>query len=121
MVWLKRIALVFIIICLGTAIDFAVHSLSVVLAESPEYFTHKIIYGTIWAFVGYLLFRKYAKNPVRLAFAMAAVPAVLLQTFYFVFEHDPIWKTAMFLFVHFFAFWLCGYFICKKFWTIFQD
>ncbi len=50
---------------------------------------------------------------------MSATTSILLQTYYFILEHDPFGKTFFFMFVHFFAFLIPGYFILKKYWSLF--
>jgi peptidoglycan/LPS O-acetylase OafA/YrhL len=121
MIWLKRIGLILVIISIGTAIDFGVHSINAYLYEPLPYFTHKIAFGTFWALVAYIVFRKFTKTPFWMAFAMSATTSILLQTYYFVLEHDPFGKTFLFMFVHFFAFFIPGYFICKKYPYLFID
>ena len=121
MIWLKRIGLILVVILVGTAIDFGVHSISAYLYEPPSYFTHKIAFGAFWAFVAYLIGRKFLKTPFSLAFAISGVTSVLLQFYYFWLEHDPLGKTVFFLFVHFFCFLIPGYFIIKKYKHLFWD
>ena len=118
-IWLKRIGLILLVICLGTIIDFAVHHLSPYFSVPAVYFPHKIFYGTIWATVGYLVFKKKIKTDFWLAFVISATPAVLLQTMYFIQGHQAIWVVFLFLVLHFFMFLLPAYFICKKYKHIF--
>ena len=115
MIWIKRIGLILLIICLGTVIDYFVHHLSPYFSVPASYFPHKIWYGTLWAFVGYLIFRKFIKTPFWLAFTIALTPSVLLQTMYFIQKHQLPWVVLLFLFLHFLMFLLPGYFICKRF------
>lgn len=119
MIWLKRIGLILLIIFLGTIIDYAVHHISPLFSVPSTYFPHKIFYGTLWATVGYLLFRKHLRTPLQLALTMSAVPAVLLQTMYFIQRHQLPWVVLLFLFLHFLMFLLPGYFIAKKFKHVF--
>lgn len=119
MLWLKRIALTLLIICLGTVIDYFVHRLSPYFSVPDSYFPHKIFYGTLWAFVGYLVFRKKIKNYFWLAFTLAITPAVLLQTMYFIQGHQLPLVVLLFLFLHFLMFLLPGYYICRKYRSIF--
>jgi len=121
MIWLKRIWLILIIICLGTVIDYIVHQADPRFSVPFEYFPHKIFYGTLWAFVGYLVFKNYLKTPFGLAFTMAAVPAVLLQVMYFIQGHLLLWVTIFFLFLHFLMFLLPGFYICRKYKNVFID
>lgn len=120
-IWLKRIGLILLIIFLGTIIDYFVHQLSENFTEQFSYFTHKIAFGTLWAFIAYLVFRKFIKTPFWLAFTMSGVTSVLLQFFYFINEHELTWVTVFFLFVHFLVFLLPGYYICKKYTNLFTD
>ncbi len=119
MIWIKRIGLIFIIICLGTVADFVVHHLKASFAEPTTYFTHKILFGTFWSLVAYLIFKKFTKTPFSLAFAMSATTSILLQFYYFILEHDPLSKTVFFMFVHFFCFLIPGYYIVKKYRELF--
>ncbi|HEV8601383.1 MAG TPA: hypothetical protein VGQ87_02175 [Patescibacteria group bacterium] len=119
MIWVKRIALILLIVFLGTIIDYLVHHLSVYFSVPQSYFPHKIFYGTLWGFVGYLVFKKYIKTYLQLAFVIAAVPAVLLQTMYFIQKHQLPWVVVLFLFLHFFMFLIPGLYICKKYKNIF--
>lgn len=115
MIWIKRIGFILLIIFLGTIIDFIVHHTSSYFTEPFSYFTHKIAFGTFWAFLAYLVSRKFIRTPFWLAVAMSATTSVLLQFYYFILEHDPLWVTVFFMFVHFGCFLLPGYFICKKY------
>ena len=119
MIWLKRIGLILIIIFLGTIIDYFIHQLSEYFIVPFSYFTHKIVFGTLWSFVAYLIFRKFIHSPFALASAMSAVTSVLLQTFYFIYEHEMTWVTTLFIFIHFLCFLIPGYFISKKYKYIF--
>ena len=124
MIWAKRIGLILLIIVLGTVIDYVVHQLDPAFSVPSSYFPHKIFYGTLWGFVGYLVFGtwfKLLKTPFWVAFTIAAVPAVLLQTMYFIQGHQQLWVVFFFLVAHFFMFLLPGYFICKKYVSVFLD
>ena len=114
MMWFKRIGLILLIICLGTIIDYVVHQMDPRFSVPPEYFPHKIFYGTLWALVGYVVLKKYLPTPFELAFAMSAVPAVMLQVMYFIQQHLLTWVTVLFLFLHFLMFLLPGFYICKR-------
>lgn len=119
MIWLKRIGLILLIICLGTVIDYIVHQMSPYFSVPGSYFPHKIFYGTVWALVGYLVFRTKIKTSLPLAFTLAAVPSVLLQTMYFIQGHQLKWVVFFFLIGHFLMFLLPGYYITKKYKYIF--
>ena len=119
MIWIQRILLILAIISLGTAIDYVVHEADARFSVPASYFPHKIFYGTLWGFVGYAFFRKLIKTDLQLAFIIAAVPAVALQTMYFIQKHQLGWVVLFFLFLHFLMFLLPGYFIAKKFKEVF--
>ena len=119
MIWTKRIGLILLIIFLGTIIDYIVHQLNHNFTEEFSYFTHKIVFGTLWTFLAYLVFRKFIKTPFWLIFAMSGVTSILLQTFYFIQEHELTWVTVFFLFVHFICFLFPGYYIIRKYKDIF--
>ncbi len=121
MVWLKRIALIVLIICLGTIIDYFVHQMDPRFSVPATYFPHKIFYGSLWAFVGYFVFKKYLTTPLLLAFTMAAVPAILLQTMYYIQKHQLGWVVLFFLLLHFLMFIIPGFFVCRRFKDIFID
>ncbi len=119
MIWIKRIGLILIIIFLGTIIDFIVHHTSSYFTEPFYYYTHKIAFGALWSFVAFLVFRKWIKTPLSLAITMSATTSILLQFFYFINEHELTWVTVLFIFIHFLCFLIPGYFICKKYKSIF--
>src|SRR3989344_5537972 len=119
MIWLKRIGLILIIISLGTVIDYIVHQMDARFSVPFEYFPHKIFYGTLWAFVGYLVFKKYLKTSLQTAIAISATPAILLQTMYLIQGHQLVWVVFFFLILHFLMFLLPAFFICRKFKNVF--
>ena len=119
MIWVKRILLILVIICLGTVIDYVVHQADARFSVPSTYFPHKIFYGTLWGFVGYIVFKKFIKTDLQLAFVISVVPAVALQTMYFLEKHQLGWVVLFFLFGHFLMFLLPGYFIAKKFKEVF--
>src|SRR5882724_13249881 len=113
MIWLKRIGLILIIICLGTIIDYVVHHLSPLFSVPATYFPHKIFYGTLWGAVGYAVFKKYLHTPFWVAFTISATPAIILQAMYIYQMHLLLWVSFLFMGLHFLMFLLPGYFICK--------
>ena len=131
MIWIKRIALILLIICLGTIIDYLAHQMDPRFSVPSTYFPHKILYGTLWGFVGYAVFsaiggsafggKKYLTTYLRVAIVIAATPAVLLQTMYFIQKHQLPWVVLLFLFLHFLMFLLPGFYVCRKFKNIFLD
>lgn len=119
MVWIKRVLLVLVIICLGTLIDYYVHGLDPRFSVPSVYFPHKIFYGTLWGLVGYIVFQKKIKTPFLAAFIISAVPAVLLQVMYFIQMHLLLWVTVLFMVLHFLMFLLPGYCLCRRYKKIF--
>ena len=115
MIWLKRTGLILLIIGLGTIIDYIVHHLDPRFSVPDAYFSHKIFYGTLWAFAGFLFFRKYLKTPLQRAIVISATPAALLQTMYLFQGHQLVWVVFLFLILHFFMFLLPAWYICRKF------
>ena len=121
MKWVKIIALILLIISLGTVIDYIVHQMDPRFSVPNSYFPHKIFYGTLWAFAGYVVFRKSITTPLRAALIISATPAVLLQTMYFIQGHQLVWVVFFFLVLHFLMFLLPAYVICKKFKNVFAN
>jgi|GEM_PF-4002373 len=121
MIWFKRVGLIFLVIFLGTVIDYIVHQMDPRFSVPDTYFSHKIFYGIFWAFMGYLVFRKRIHTYFQLAVTIAAVPAVLLQTMYFIQGHQLQWVVLLFLILHFLMFLLPGFYICRRFKDIFID
>ena len=119
MIWTKRIALILLIICLGTVIDYFVHQMDPRFSVPSSYFPHKIFYGTLWGFAGYMVFKKYLKTTLWTAVVISATPAVLLQIMYLIQMHLLAWVSVLFMFLHFLMFLLPGYFIVKKYRSIF--
>ena len=117
--WLQRILLILAIISLGTVIDFVVHETDPRFSVPDDYFPHKIFYGTLWAFIGFLVFRKFIKTHFGLAIVLSLTPAVTLQFMYFIQHHLLLWVTILFLILHFLMFLLPAYFIVKKYKGVF--
>lgn len=123
--WLKKtdlvlvLALILLAISLGTILDFWAHELDIRFSVADSYFTHKIFYGTLWGFVGYLVFRKYLTTPFRIAFAISAVPAALLQIMYYIQGHLLTWVVILFLILHFFMFFLPALYLAKRYRWVF--
>lgn len=121
MIWIKRIALILLIISLGTVIDYLVHQLDPRFSVPFVYFPHKIFYGTLWAFAGYLVFRKFIATHFALATVISATPAVTLQIMYYIQHHLLVWVVFFFLLLHFLMFLLPAYFIVKKYKDLFLN
>ncbi|MDP3999327.1 MAG: hypothetical protein Q8P76_01880 [bacterium] len=120
MVWLKRILLVLAIICLGTIIDYIAHQIDPRFSVPSSYFPHKILYGTLWAFAGYLVFKKYLNTPFKLALVLSATPAIILQIIYIINGHLFLWVSFLFMVLHFLMFLLPGFYICRKYQSVFN-
>lgn len=120
MVWVKRIGLILLIICLGTVIDYIVHQTNPLFSVPSSYFPHKIFYGTFWAFTGYLVLKKYLNTPFKLALAISATPAIILQIIYIINGHLLLWVSFLFMGLHFLMFLLPGYFLCRKYKAVFN-
>ena len=125
--WFKKtdfvlvFALVLLTISLGTILDFLAHTLDVRFSVADSYFTHKIFYGTLWGFVGYMLFRKYLTTPSRIAFAISAVPSVLLQTMYYIQGHLLTWVVILFLILHFLMFFFPALYLARRYKWVFVE
>ncbi|MDO9097755.1 MAG: hypothetical protein Q7U60_06505 [Candidatus Methanoperedens sp.] len=89
---------IFAIILIFAFVDFLLHSLSVEYAVPPRYFPGKIMYGTIYGFIIFLLVRKQSLFMKSLLFSL--VVAVSLQTRYFL-EGYPFDFVFLFLILHF--------------------
>lgn len=119
MIWIKRILTILAIIFLGTIIDYVVHQIDPRFSVPSSYFPHKIFYGTLWAFAGYLVFKKYLNTPLKFALAISATPAIILQIIYIINGHLLLWVSFLFMLLHFLMFLLPGYYIGKKYQSVF--
>lgn len=97
---LRQIALVLVVICIGTVGDWFAHGLSPRFAVPEYYFPHKILYGTIIGVIALWLYRRFLPSDRWLAFAVALTTAILIQVRYYLQGYD---LTFVFLFagVHF--------------------
>lgn len=96
------------IICIFTFFDFIIHSLSNEYTVPSYYFRNKIIFGTIWAFVIYLILRKWKAALSLKSFVFSALIAVILQVRYY-YEGYSLSFVFEFLFFHFFILWAVSY------------
>lgn len=123
--WFKKtdlvlvLALILFAISLGTILDYLAHLLDPRFSVPDSYFPHKIFYGTLWGFVGYLVFKKFLTTPFRIAFAVSAVPAVLLQVMYYIQGHLLTWVVFLFLALHFLMFFFPMLYLAKKYRKVF--
>lgn len=81
-----------------TFIDYVVHTISPDYGVPNWYFTQKIIYGTIVAFITYLFIR--SKPIVQKSLILSAVISVLLQLRYLILGYSMSF-VLMFLVIHF--------------------
>ncbi len=100
---LKQIGLMLTIVLVATFIDYIVHSLDESFYVPMEYFTNKVIYATVWGFVGVYVLRNWIKDPTRLAIGMSAFIALVLQTKYFLQGYN-LFFVFLFMFLHFLMF-----------------
>ena len=110
----KRIILVFSVIVLGTIIDWFAHQTSERFAVPPEYFPHKVLYGTFWGVIAIFLLPYFTKNPRWQAFWMAFSVALVLQIKYFYLGFD-LFFVILFFFLHGIMFFIPGWFLFKKY------
>ncbi len=89
---------IFAIILLFAFVDYLLHSLSEEYAVPPRYFTNKILYGTIYGFIIFLLVRNQSLFMKSLLFS--GTVDVLLQMRYFL-EGYPFGFVFLFLILHF--------------------
>src|SRR3989344_5899456 len=85
---LKQIGLILLIVLIATIIDYFTHSTSQRFYVPAEYYRNKIIFATVWGLIAILILGNWIKNPTKLAIAMSATIAVVLQTKYFFLGYD---------------------------------
>lgn len=100
--FVQQIALVLIIVCIATAIDFAVHSIKEEYSVPFDYFTNKIIFAAFWGMVVLIVFHK-TKSVRKKAILFSAIVSIILQTRYF-FQGYEIKFVFLFMILHFFMF-----------------
>lgn len=99
-------------VLVGTALDYLVHEASPAFAVPDFYFRHKIIYATLWLFVGLGLFWR-VRAPFTKAVLVTAFFAVVLQTRYFLLGY-PLWFVLFFMAVHFVVFLAPVYWVFRN-------
>ncbi len=77
-------------ILIFTFFDWIVHNSTTFLTVPREYFTNKIIYGTIWAFLAFLIFRK--KSIQMQAVLITIITVALLQIRYFLYGYSWLFQ-----------------------------
>lgn len=90
--------IIFAIIILFAFVDYLFHSLSEEYTVPPRYFPNKIMYGTIYGFIIFLLVRK--QSHFIKSFLFSLIVDVSLQTRYFL-EGYPLDFVFLFLILHF--------------------
>ena len=107
---LLRFVLIVIAVLVFTFFDWIVHSSSAYLAVPGYYFKHKIIYGTLWACIASLVFRKVEIK--KQAFLITAITVGLLQLNY-IYLGFPLLFHLIIVTEHFFFMYLATYFALK--------
>jgi len=92
-----RFIIVLGVILIFGAFDYYAHSLSLEYTVPSRYFRNKIIFGTVYGFVTYLLIRRQSLFMRALIFSLAV--SVLLQIRYFL-EGYPLDFVELFLGIH---------------------
>jgi len=93
-----------IVILVFAAADFAIHGLQDRWAVPDYYFRNKIIFGFVWAVVGFVASRRF-KGVLTRALVVAGVVSVTLQARYFI-EGFPLDFVIVFLLIHFLILWV---------------
>ena len=93
-----RFIIVLAVILVFGAFDYYAHSLSDEYSVPSRYFRNKIIFGTLYGFVTYLVVRKQSLFKRTIIFSLAV--SILLQIRYFL-EGYPLDFVELFLGIHF--------------------
>lgn len=111
--WLViRLFIVIGIVITATIIDYFTHLINSEFYVQNEYFRNKIIFATLWGYLATFLFYKL-KTPFMKAILFSGVIAVLLQVKYFLQGYD-LFFVILFLFLHFFMFFLPSWMVFLK-------
>jgi hypothetical protein len=89
------------VMLISAGIDFLMHNLSSEYSVPSFYFPNKIIFGTIFFFIGLILFGRL--HPANKAITTSLIVAILLQIKYFITGYSTDF-VFIFLFIHFGAF-----------------
>lgn len=100
---LEQLAVVAIIVVIGTVIDWLVHQSRAEFAVPFIYFPNKIIFGTFWGFIALRLMRYFTRNPHWLAVWVFFWVALILQTKYFLQGYE-LWFVFLFMLLHWLMF-----------------
>lgn len=108
----RQFFIVFLVILIGTGLDWLVHQTSPAYAVPSWYFRNKIIFGTLLGCAAFLLARRYARDYRWQAFWTALIVAVLLQFRYLLLGYSAEFLL-LFLGVHFVAFLIPAWFLFR--------
>lgn len=111
---LKQIGFILIIVIIATIIDYIVHSSKPSFYVPTEYYINKVIYATIWGFLGLAVIRNWIISPAKLAVGMSAIIAIVLQTKYFLQGYN-LFFVFLFMFLHFIMFLIPSIIIFRKY------
>ena len=101
---LKQLAIIILVIVIGTFFDFFAHNASPRFAVPGEYFINKIIYGSLFGLIIFKISRNYLK---------VTSPGRMAQTKYFVQGYD-LFFVGLFMILHFFIFLAPAYLLFVK-------
>ncbi len=106
--------IIFITILVFTAIDYYVHTLSEEYSVPGYYFTNKIIFGTIIAFITYYFIRK--KIFWQKSLIISIVTSVLLQVRYYLegYPKDFVFEFLLFHFLMLLAASMIVFYIFRR-------
>lgn len=97
---------------IATALDFYVHTLEDEYAVSSEYFTNKVIYGTLFSFLTLIIFKKLSGS--NKAFLVGIIVSLLLEVKYAT-QGYPLNFLIIFICVHFTAILIPAWILLNKF------
>ena len=108
----KNLTLIFsavlVIILIFTFIDFLIHLLKEEYSVPGYYFRNKIIFGTIWGFIVYLLIKGFKISLFIKSLIFSAATSIVLQFRYYL-EGYPKDFVFLFLGIHFVILVLVSY------------
>ena len=116
----KQIGLLILVMAIATFIDWRVHESNPRFYVEWEYYRNKVIFGALWGFAGFWVFKRWVKNLDFLALVVSTVIAVSLQTKYF-FEGRPLDFVFIFMGLHFLMFLAPAFVIFRLFPRVFRD
>lgn len=120
---LKQIGLIAIICFIGVILEWSFHDLFNNFSIKPDYVPFAIIFGPIWAFIVYKIFRKYFKKYLTFAVVVSFNEAFLLdsslQAKHYFEGFDPM-ITMLFMVLHFLMYMAPAYMIFKHFRSTFE-